>query len=174
MRQGGAFLLAFCVGTGTGEPTGIFTTTGGGLGVASSSATAITFDNIIDLVYSLKSPYRRNAAFLLNDATVGAIRKLKDASGQLLWQPSIQAGAPDRLFGYPVYTSPYVPTVASGAYVAAFGDFSNYWIGDRMGRTMQRLNELYAGAAQIGFLAMERLDAKVILSEGIKLLKMGA
>ena len=165
---------AFCVGTGTGQPTGIFTDSGGTVGVTASSPTAITVDSLIDLIYALKSPYRRNAAFLMRDVTVSLLRKLKDSNGAYLWQPSVQAGQPDRLLGYPLHTSPYAPAVAASALPLAFGDFSNYWIADRMGRTVQRLNELYAGNGQIGFLATERLDGKVILAEGIQLLKMGA
>jgi HK97 family phage major capsid protein len=80
----------------------------------------------------------------------------------------------DRLLGYPLFTSPYVPVVAADALPIAFGDFSNYWIADRMGRTVQRLNELYAGNEQIGFISTQRVDGKVILSEGIKLLQMGS
>ena len=164
---------AFCTGTGVGQPTGIFTENGGEIGLTLTSTTNITCDNIIELVHSLKSPYRRNAVFLMNDSTISMLRKLKDTNGAYLWQPSLQAGQPDRLLGYPLYTSPYVPTVAAEALPIAFGDFSNYWIADRMGRSVQRLNELYAGNGQVGFLATERVDATVILSEGIKLLKMG-
>ncbi len=164
---------AFCTGTGVGQPTGIFTENGGEVGITLSSASNITCDNIIELVHSLKSPYRRNAVFLMNDSTVSMLRKLKDTNGAYLWQPSLQAGQPDRLLGYPLYTSPYVPTVKAAAMPIAFGDFSNYWIADRMGRSIQRLNELYAGNGQVGFIATERVDAKVILSEGIKLLQMG-
>lgn len=163
---------AFCIGTGTNQPTGIFTKQGGAVGVTAASATAITADELISLVYALKSPYRRNAKFLLNDATVSAIRKLKDQNGAYLWQPSIQAGQPDRLLGYELYTSPYVPAVAAGTLTVAFGDFMNYWIGDRAGRTVQRLNELYATNGQIGYVATERVDGKVILPEGIQLLQM--
>jgi HK97 family phage major capsid protein len=165
---------AFCVGTGTGQPTGIFTTNGGQVGVTAGSPTAITVDNVLDLVYSLKSPYRRNAAFLMNDATVAALRKLKDSNGAYLWQPSVQAGQPDRLIGYPIYTSPYIPVAAANAFTIGFGDYKNYWIADRQGRTVQRLNELYSTNGQVGFIATERVDGKVILAEGIKLLKMGA
>ena len=165
---------AFCVGTGTNQPTGIFTANGGTVGVTAASATAITVDEAISLVYALKSPYRRNAKFLMNDATVSLLRKLKDNNGAYLWQPSVQAGQPDKLLGYDLYTSPYVPTVASGALAIAFGDFQNYWIGDRAGRTVQRLNELYATNGQIGYVATERVDGKVILPEGIQLLKMKA
>ena len=64
--------------------------------------------------------------------------------------------------------------MGSGALAIAFGDFQNYWIGDRSGRTVQRLNELYATNGQIGYVATERVDGKVILPEGIQLLKMKA
>ena len=165
---------AFCVGTGTNQPTGIFTANGGTVGVTAATNNAITADELISLVYALKSPYRRNAKFLMNDATISAIRKLKDQNGAYLWQPSLQAGQPDRLLGYDLYTSPYVPTMAAGALTVAFGDFKNYWIGDRAGRTVQRLNELYATNGQIGYVATERVDGKVILPEGIQLLKMKA
>ena len=165
---------AFCVGNGTKQPTGIFTANGGEVGVTTAGATAITVDELISLIYSLKSPYRRNAKFFMHDSTVALIRKLKDNNGAYLWQPSVQAGEPDRLLGYPLYTSPYVPQVKAGALAVAFGDFKNYWIADRAGRTVQRLNELYAGNGQVGFIATERVDGKVILPEGIKLLKMKA
>ena len=163
---------AFCVGTGSNQPTGIFTANGGTVGVTAAANNAITADELINLVYALKSPYRRNAKFLMNDATISAIRKLKDGNGVYLWQPSLQAGEPDKLLGYDLYTSPYAPTMAAGAYTVAFGDFQNYWIGDRAGRTVQRLNELYATNGQIGYVATERVDGKVILTEGIQLLQM--
>ena len=162
---------AFCVGTGTGQPTGIFTANGGQVGVDNSTLSA---DELISLVYALKSPYRRNAKFLMNEKTVSTIRKFKDGNGVYLWQPSLQAGEPDKLLGYDLYTSPYVPEAVSGAYAVAFGDFKNYWIADRSGRTVQRLNELYSTNGQVGFVATERVDGKVILPEGIQLLKMKA
>ena len=166
---------AFCIGTGTGQPTGIFNATNGGhVGVTAGSATAITLDNLLDLIYALKAPYRKNAKFLMKDTTVSAIRKLKDNNGAYLWQPSVQAGQPDKLLGYDLYTSPYVPEPAAGALPVAFGDFYNYWIADRTGRTVQKLIELYAGNGQVGFIATERVDGKVILPEGIQLLKMGS
>jgi HK97 family phage major capsid protein len=166
---------AFCIGTGTGQPTGIFNATNGGhVGVTAGSATAITLDNLLDLIYALKAPYRKNAKFFMKDTTVSAIRKLKDNNGAYLWQPSVQAGQPDKLLGYDLYTSPYVPEPAAGALPVAFGDFYNYWIADRTGRTVQKLIELYAGNGQVGFIATERVDGKVILPEGIQLLKMGS
>ncbi len=163
---------AFFIGDGTGKPTGIFNATGGAqLGVTAASATAITLDEIMDLFYSLKSPYRKNSVFVMNDATVKAIRKLKDGNGQYIWQPSITAGTPDTILNRPVKTSVYVPTIASAAKSIAFGDFSYYWVADRQGRAFKRLNELYAATGQVGFMATQRVDGKLILPEAIKVLQ---
>ena len=166
---------AFFVGDGTGKPTGIFNTTGGaGLGVTTASATAITIDEIMDLFYSLKSHYRKNAFFVTNDATVKSIRKLKDGNGQYLWQPSVTAGQPDTILNRPLKTSAYVPGIAAAAKTIAFGDFSYYWVADRQGRAFQRLNELYAATGQVGFKATQRVDGKLILAEAVKVLQMKA
>ena len=166
---------AFFHGSGPGKPVGIFNATGGAeVGVTAASATAITADEIIDLFYSLKAPYRKNAVWILNDATIKAIRKLKDNNGNYLWQPSLTAGTPDTILGRPVYTSSYVPTIAAGAKTIAFGDFSYYWIADRAGRNFKKLTELYAANDQTGFVATQRVDGKLILPEAIKVLKMKA
>ena len=166
---------AFFIGDGTGKPTGIFHSTGGaGVGVTAASASAITIDEIMDLFYSLKSPYRKNAAFVTNDATIKAIRKLKDGNGQYLWQPSVTAGQPDSLLNRPLKTSAYVPVIASAAKTIAFGDFSYYWVADRQGRSFQRLNELFAVTGQVGFKATQRVDGKLILAEAVKVLQMKA
>lgn len=166
---------AFINGTGTGQPLGILAATGGAdVGITAKSATAITADEIIDLIYSLKRPYRKSAAFLLNDQTLAAIRKLKDNYGQYLWQPSLQAGEPDRILGYAAYTSPYFPAIAAGKAAVAFGDFSYYNIGDRGTRSFAELKELFAGNGMVGFVAKERVDGKLVLPEAVKLLKMKA
>jgi HK97 family phage major capsid protein len=163
---------AFLVGDGEGKPTGIFAATGGAqVGATAAANNAITADEVIDLVYSLKSPYRKNAVFILNDATVKVLRKLKDGQGQYLWQPSLTAGTPDTLLNRPVYTSAYAPTIAAGAKTIAFGDFKYYWIADRQGRSFKRLNELYATTGQVGFLGSQRVDGKLILPEAIKVLQ---
>ena len=166
---------AFFVGDGTGKPTGIFNATGGaGVGVTTASASAITIDEIMDLFYALKSPYRKNAVFITNDATVKSIRKLKDGNGQYLWQPSVTAGQPDTILNRPLKTSVYVPGIAAAAKTIAFGDFSYYWVADRQGRSFQRLNELYAATGQVGFKATQRVDGKLILAEAVKVLQMKA
>jgi len=166
---------AFFVGDAAGKPTGIFHTTGGAqIGVTAAGSTALTVDEVIDLFYSLKSPYRRNAVFVMNDATVKAIRKLKDGQGQYLWQPAMTANTPDSILNRPVYTSAYVPTIAAGAKSIAFGDFGYYWIADRQGRSFKRLNELFATTGQVGFMATQRVDGKLILPEAIKVLQQKA
>ena len=166
---------AFFTGNGTGKPLGILAATGGAqTGITAASSTAVTADELIDLYYSLKSPYRKNAVWTLNDSTVKAIRKLKDGNGQYLWQPGITAGAPDMILGRPVRTSAYMPAIAAGAKTIAFGDFSYYWIADRQGRSFKRLNELYAATGQVGFLASQRVDGKLILAEAVKVLAQKA
>jgi HK97 family phage major capsid protein len=163
---------SFFIGDGTGKPTGIFNITGGAeTGVTAASATVITLDEVMDLFYSLKSPYRKNATFMMNDATVKAIRKLKDNSGQYIWQPSVTAGTPDTILNRPIVTSVYVPIIAAGAKSIAFGDFGYYWVADRQGRSFKRLNELFAATGQVGFMATERVDGKLILPEAIKILQ---
>lgn len=163
---------SFFNGDGKGKPLGILAAAGGAeVGVTAASATAITADEVIDLFYSLKAPYRKNAVWVLNDATVKQIRKLKDTTGQYLWQPSLVAGTPDTILGRPVKTSAFMPTAAAGAKTIAFGDFKYYWIADRQGRTFKKLSELYAANGQVGFTGTQRVDGKLILPEAIKVLQ---
>jgi len=166
---------AFFTGNGTGKPTGIFAATGGGqVGVTTAAAAAITLDEVMDLFYSLNSPYRNKATFVMNDSTVKMIRKLKDSTGQYMWQPSIKECTPDTILNRPVKTSAFVPAATAGNTAIAFGDFGYYWVADRQGRVFKKLNELYAVTGQVGFLATQRVDGKLILPEAIKILKMKA
>ncbi|WP_077316366.1 phage major capsid protein [Listeria monocytogenes] len=163
---------AFINGNGTGKPLGILAASGGAeVGVTAASATAITADEVINLVYSLKRPYRKNAVFILNDQTIAALRKLKDGNGAYMWQAALVAGEPDKLLGYPVYTSAYMPTIEAGAKTIIFGDLSYYNIGDRGSRSFAELRELFAGNGMVGFVAKERVDGKLVLPEAIKVLQ---
>lgn len=157
---------AFLNGDGMGKPTGIFATTGGGQ-VAGTLGGAVKTDDVIDLVYALKRPYRKNAVFIMNDKTLASLRKLKDNNGAYIWQPSYQAGEPDKVLGYTVHTSAYAPENA-----IAFGDFKYYNIGDRGSRSFKQLNELFAGNGMIGFVAKERVDGKLVLPEAVQILKL--
>ena len=159
---------AFLNGDGVGKPLGLFAASGGGQ-IAETLTAAIKADDIINLVYALKRPYRKNASFIMNDKNIAVIRKLKDNNGAYIWQPSAQAGEPDRLFGYPVHTSAYAPENA-----IAFGDYKYYNIGDRGTRSVKQLTELCAGNGMIGYVAKERVDGKLILPEAVQILKLKA
>lgn len=159
---------AFLNGDGVGKPLGLFAASGGGQ-IAETLTAAVKADDIINLVYALKRPYRKNASFIMNDKNIAAIRKLKDNNGAYIWQPSAQAGEPDRLFGYPVHTSAYAPEDA-----IAFGDYKYYNIGDRGTRSFKQLTELFAGNGMIGYVAKERVDGKLILPEAVQILKLKA
>ena len=166
---------AFFTGDGSGKPLGVLADTGGAeIGVTAASATAITADELLDLYHSLFSPYRKKAVWVVNDSTIKAIRKLRDNNGQYLWQPGLIANAPDTILGRSVKTSAFMPSIAAGAKSIIFGDFKYYWIADRQGRTFKRLNELYATNGQVGFLASQRVDGKLILPEALKVLKQKA
>ena len=157
---------AFLNGDGTGKPLGLFAATGGGT-IAQTLTAAIKSDDVLDLVYALKRPYRKSASFIMNDQTLSSLRKLKDNNGAYIWQPSYQAGEPDRLLGYAVHTSAYAPTDA-----ISFGDYSYYNIGDRGIRSFSELRELFAGNGMIGYVAKERVDGKLILTEAVQVMKL--
>ena len=174
-RLGSKEEQAFLIGDGTGKPSGIFDATlGGETGVTAASATAISADELIDLYYSLKTAYRSSAVWMMNETTVKAIRKLKDANGNYLWAPGLKDGETDTLLGKKLLTSVYIPELAADRRTIAFGDFSNYWIGDRQGISFKRLNELYAVTGQVGFLATQRVDGRLVMREAVKLLKQKA
>jgi HK97 family phage major capsid protein len=165
---------AFLNGDGTGKPTGIFNATNGGKVAVTADSVKITGDNIMDLIYALGRAYRKNASFILNDHTLATVRKLKDNNGAYLWQPSYQAGEPDKLLGYSIHTSAYAPVLEIGKPGIAFGDFSYYNIGDRGTRSFQELRELFAGNGMIGYVAKERVDGKLILPEAVQILNVKA
>lgn len=162
---------AFLNGDGNGKPKGLFQDAEVGV---TTSAASITSDNIIELVYSLKRPYRMNASFIMNDQTIAALRKLKDNNNNYIWQPSYQAGEPDRLLGYTIHTSAFAPKQAAGAKAIAFGDFSYYNIGDRGVRSLQELKELFAGNGMVGYLMKERVDGLLVQPEAVKCLQIKA
>ena len=163
---------AFLNGDGKGKPMGVFDTTNGGQYNTTTSTANISADDIINLVYTLKRPYRKSATFITNDKTLASLRKLKDNNGAYLWQPALTAGEPDRLFGYAIHTSQFAPEAAAGKPAMAFGDFSYYNIGDRGARSMQELNELFAGNGMVGYVMKERVDGRLILPEAVQILKM--
>lgn len=173
VAMGNAEERAFFTGDGDKKPLGILAETGGAeVGVTAASQTAITFDEVFDLYYSLKSPYRRNAQFICNETILLQLMKLKDKNDNYLWKPSLDIAKPDTLLGRPIRTSSFMPTIAQGERVLLFGDMKNYWVADRQNRTFRRLNELYARTDQVGFMTTQRVDGRLILPESVKVLKM--
>ena len=160
---------AFLNGTGIKQPSGVLKDAQVGVTI---DTVDITGDDIIDLIYKLKRPYRKKACFITNDSTLAVIRKLKDENGNYLWQPGLKENEPDRILGYGVRTSQYAPKLAVGNVALAFGDFSYYNIGDRGHRTLQILKELFAGNGMIGFVMKERVDGLLILPEAVQVLKV--
>ena len=132
-------------------------------GVTSAGVGAITFDDVIDLMHTVKVPYRAGSQFLTSDLAVKAIRKLKDSTGQYIWQNSTQVGAPDMIFGKAVNITEQFDFATTKA-AMVYGDFKKIWIADRGQTAMQRLNELYATNGQVGFRASRRLDALLTIS----------
>lgn len=158
----------FVNGAGTTQPTGIVG--GAGAGVTAASATAITTDELIGLVHSVDRMHRNDPScgWLFADSTALYIRKLKDSTGQYIWQPGLQADQPDRLLGKPVYISDNVPAIATGNKSVVFGAMNAYWIVDRAGMFIQRLDELYAANGYVGFRAFLRTDGKLTDSGAVK------
>ena len=172
-RVGAAEEEAILTGNGTHKPTGLLhDALGAELGVTAASATVLTADDLIDLQHSVKSGYRRKARWVMNDAIVKLLRRLKDANGQYLWSPGLLAGQPDTLLNQQVLVSNYMPLPAAGKKVILYGDFSYYWLADREGRSIQRLNELFAQKDQVGFKVTQRVDGRLILREAVKCLQM--
>lgn len=172
---------AFVAGTVAGsQPVGIMTyTSTGGIadGKTTASPTAITADEILDWVYSLPRQYRMSpkCAIIMSDATLGKIRKLAVAAGTAtlgyLWQPSFVQGEPDRLAGIPVFASPFMPNQTGSARFGVIGDFSRYVIGQRSSMAVQVLREVYSATGQIGYRAVERIDAGATIYDAFRYLK---
>ena len=173
VAMGNAEERAFFTGDGDKKPLGILADVGGAeLGVTAEGEDIVTFDEIFDLYYSLKSPYRRTAQFVCNETLLLQLMKLKDKNDNYIWKPSLDIAKPDTILGRPIRTSSFMPGIAKGEKVLLFGDLKNYWVADRQNRTFRRLNELYARTDQVGFLTTQRVDGRLILPESVKVLKM--
>ena len=168
---------AFMIGDGVGKPQGIFTTTAVAgkslVGKTAASTTLVTYDELIELEHTLKRKYRRGAMYFMSDDTVLKIRKLKDNDGQYIWKDGTN-GEPPTLNGYPVEISDFAPNASAGAKSIMFGNPRYYTVVDRLGMTMQRLNELYAENGQIGFKATRRVEGKLTLAESFTFLQQAA
>lgn len=160
---------AFIKGDGVKKPTGLLVTAE--VGKTTASATAITADEVLDLMASLDEDYEGNAYLMMNKKTRTALRKLKDAQGQYLWVQGF-AGNPDTFDGKPIRINKYMPDIAANSNPIAYGDFSHYHIKDRKVMTLKRLDEAYAKTGHVGFRIDKRVDGKLVLPEAVKTLKM--
>ncbi len=130
-------------------------------------------DRLIDLVQSLRGPYRQGAVFVMNAATLARIRKFKTTDGQFLWTPSLTAGTPATLLGYPVIEAEDMPDIAANSLSIAFGNFkAGYLIAERSETVI--LRDPYTNKPFVNFYATKRVGGCVSNSEAIKLLKFAA
>lgn len=168
---------AFINGDGINKPLGLLEA---GLPTNQATDTGGTFsaDDLFDQVYSVRAVYRAGASFLMPRNAVRRVRKFKDNDGQYLWQPAIQAGQPSTLLGYPLFESEFFPdNVAAGSEndpLLAFGDFSWYWIVDRVGMSVQRLVERYAEFDQTGLKMRLRTDGAPVKADPFSILVRGS
>ena len=166
---------AYATGTGSNEPQGVMTSIGTGVTGGTGVAGVPTIANLTDLVYSLGDPgYRANASFLMRDATAGKIRNLVNTSGDFLWQPSVQAGQPDRLLGFPVVTDPNIAATAVNANSVAFGDFqAGFVIRDAGSIRIDRSDDFAFSADLATWRAVLRTDSDLRDANAIKLYRGG-
>lgn len=156
---------AYIAGNGVQKPNGVVEMAT--LGITTASPTDMTPDEFIELYHSLPTAYRVRASWLLNDATVMALRKKKASTGDYIWQPGVSSSVPATILGRPYYTSSTMPTMAADAKTVAFGDMSFYKIAQRGGIVFQRLIEKYADTGEIGFKAFQRVDGRLALPAAV-------
>jgi len=169
-RLGVTWNTYFTTGTGSSQPTGLLAASNGTSKGADAGATAITRDNLIDLKHSVDPAYRLGdrVGFMFNDSTLSYIIKLSDANDNFLWVPSMREGEPDRILGYRYWINQQMPDVATGQKSVVFGDFSKYIIRTVGNMTMRRLTERYAEKLNVGFLAWQRADGKLLQTAALK------
>ncbi len=167
---------AFISGDGTTQPKGILTYTAGtSFGhiqqINTGVSAAITADSLVNLYYSLKDDYARNATFLMHRTTVQAVRLLKDTTNQYIWQPGLSAGTPNTLMGVPVALAADMPVPAASALSVAVGDFKRaYLIVDRIG--IRTLRDPFTSKPFVKFYTTKRVGGEVVNTEAVKLLKL--
>ncbi|MEW8458716.1 MAG: phage major capsid protein, partial [Candidatus Thiodiazotropha endolucinida] len=141
-----------------------------GVAGAWPAADADTADLLIDVVHTLRTPYRKGAVWVMNTTTLSTIRKLKDTNGQFLWQNTLVEGQPGMLLGYPVIEAEDMPDIAADSLSVAFGNFDRgYTVVDRMGARV--LRDPYTNKPYVHFYTTKRTGGAVVNSEAIKLIK---
>lgn len=156
----------FTTGNGSSKPSGI--AIGAGTGATASGASAITLDDLIELEHSVDPAYRAlGASYMFNDNTLKLVRKLKDADGRPLWNPSLVSGEPDRIGRYGYVVNQDMADATTGNRSVIFGNFQNYMIRDVMNVTLFRMTDSkYTEKGQVGFLAFSRHDGALMDASG--------
>jgi HK97 family phage major capsid protein len=168
-RLGRAANTALTTGTGVSQPNGIVTASS--LGKTAASGTAITADELIDLLHSVDPAYRASpkARWMFNDSTLASIRKLKDGQGNYLWQMGdVRTGEPSRLLAHPYSVNQAMANIGLSAKPVLFGDFSRYVVRKVRGFTVLTLRERYAENFQIGMVGFKRFDGELLNTAAVK------
>lgn len=146
-------------GTGSGQPRGIVTACS--VGKTAASSTAVTYDELVDLLHSVDPIYRAKGTWLMNDVTYAALRKLKDGQSRPLYG-DLANSEPNMLLGHKISIDPNVPSMTTGQKAIVFGDLSAYYVRVVKGPRVLRLEERYADYAQLGFLGFLRADGDLV------------
>lgn len=168
-RLGRTLNESFTNGNGTSGPQGIVTAAG--VGKTTALATAIALDDLIDLEHSVDPAYRQGSAYMWSDPVFASLRKMKDAEGRLLWQANYVGGAPATFNMRPYYINNDMAGIETGKKSVIYGDLSKFVVRRVAGLSLQRLNELYALADMVGFLAFVSVDSKLTDARAVKALK---
>lgn len=169
----------FTAGSGTNQPLGVFTANAAGIStgrdIETAGVGAVVGDDLIDISESLPEQYLENARWLVHRNFMKLIRKLKDTSGQYLYQTGLQVGSPSTLCGFPIHRSERAPgTLAAGDYAAVFGNFKYYQIVDALDMRFQILRELFALTGEIGVIGQKETDGAPLLEDAFSRLKIKA
>lgn len=163
---------AFFTGDGKGKPLGILHQAS--VGAVTTESDAIDFDDVINLIHSVKEPYRKNAVLILSHDALSKLRLQRLYHGRRAFDDSLKDDENDTLLGYKYYVSDHLDRVEGGGKPVLFGDFSYFWIGERGKRSVKRLVERYADHGQVAYITSERIDAKLVLPEAVKSLEVKA
>jgi len=169
-RIGNAEESAFIRGDGNGKPIGLIHQAS--VGKVTDEIGKISADDLVDMEFSLAEPYRKNAVWVMSNDAYCRLGQLRHYRGNPIWSNGLDEEMPMKLFGYPVYICNHMDDVTPGSIPVMFGDFSYYWIGDRGKRIIKRLVERYADLGQVASATTERVDAKLVLPEAVKMLKV--
>ncbi|MGH7243603.1 MAG: phage major capsid protein [Phycisphaerales bacterium] len=169
---------AFLFGSGAAQPLGIFTASADGISTArdvsaDNTATALTWDGLINVQCSLKQGYQKNATWMFHRDGIRNVRKLKDAENRYLWEASTKVGEPDTILGKPYISSEWCPnTFTTGQYVGMYGDFSQYWIFDTLFLQMQMLVEAGARTNEVSWVVRRKVDGGPAKEEAFARIKL--